>query len=143
MKGFSVIVVLIFLLAIIPILSVEGSLVKKSGELQTRFITLQEYKNTQEDILRTFSELAEECSKTKDKRLCELYLSEWMKYWASKGFNIEYGELADDFHVIKTVKPSLLGGVLRPDGNVTQFGIVLKKGTQRIVIRRGDWGCMD
>ena len=142
MRGFSFIIVMIFILSTIPVLALQYKTAEKANRLQDEFVRAQSIKNTQEDIVRTLSEVAKECERAKDEKLCGVYFKEWETYWGSRDFEIVSGEITykgNIPHIVRKVKPVFYKGVLRPDGNVSNFGIILKRGRNIFVLPRGDY----
>ncbi len=140
MKGFSFLVVMVFVLSVVPLLSIEYNDIKSTNKLQDELIKAQSAKNIQEDIIRTLSEVSREC--TKSEGMCDAYLLEWMDYWRSKGFKISYGEIKmyrGTPVVVSESKPSLYSGVLRPTTNVSNYGIILKGDGYVYLVPRGDY----
>ncbi len=144
MRGFTLLIVLVFVVTTIPILAMETKLVSKTGEVENRLIENQKLVNIQDDIIRTFKEVMTKCKEAKDPKVCSAYFELWKVYWASKGFNIISGKLtrkAGRIMVTKSDSPHLSPrGVLRPSGNTTGFGILVEKGNLQVVINRGVWG---
>ncbi len=143
MRGFTLLIVLVFVVATIPILAMETKLVSKTGEVESRLIENQKLVNIQDDIIRTFKEVMVKCKEAKDPRICAVYFEDWKMYWSGKGFNIVSGKLRDRagrIVVTKTGSPHLSPrGVLRPSENMTDFGILVEKGNLQVVINRGVW----
>ncbi len=143
MKGFTLLIVLVFVVATIPILAMETKLVSKTGEVENRLLENQKLVNIQDDIIRTFKEVMAKCKEAKDPEICAAYFGEWKMYWTSKGFSIVSGKLiekAGKIMVTKTDSPHLsTRGVLRPSENTTDFGILVEKGNLQVVINRGVW----
>ena len=143
MRGTSFLLVIVFLSGIFPILVLDAKIQRISDTTNIKLVQIQSIKNTQADIIRTFSEMAHECKKSKSKEICALYLAKWTDYWKSKGFKVISGEL-NRYNVVIQSNPVLFpDGMLAPSTNITNFGIVVNSKKVQVVIRGGNWTSWD
>ncbi|GEM_PF-3639644 len=136
MKGFSFILVLIFVLCFVQLLVVETKLVEDAKKLELGLIERQSQLNLQNDIYRTFSQMAMHCEKSPE--LCKEYSKRWTEYWVSRGFKIFVGDLASGR--VAKINIDIVNGktILRPAENISNYGIILT-GETNFTIKGGVW----
>ncbi len=143
MRGFGSLLVIAFVLAVLPVIGLETKLAVDASLTSKSMIEWQAAKNTRDDIIRTFSEVARMCKKSKNEKMCAVYLREWESYWAKKGYTIVFGGIGYTSglpEVVKEANPDLSNGILRPTENISSFGVLVEGHGQRVLIQRGDWG---